>query len=90
MECSSLAGNRIRHPDDDSLVPVNTFLNPDWGIHVRNTVSHSLERLSNMNDRMAENKGNIDAAKTRELMDLPLFEEDGVIGKGSTNQQKWT
>jgi len=88
MECSSLAGNRIRHPEGDSLVSVNTFLNPDWGIHVRNTVSHSLERLSNMNDRMAENKGNIDAAKTRELMDLHLFEDDGTIGKGSTKPTK--
>lgn len=88
MECSSLAGNRIQHPDGDSMVAVNTFLNPDWGIHVRNTLSHSLERLSNMEDRLAENKGNIDVKKTCELMDLPLFEEDGTLGKGCTKPTK--
>ncbi|UTB32466.1 MAG: C45 family autoproteolytic acyltransferase/hydrolase [Methanobacterium sp. ERen5] len=88
MECSSLAGNRIRYPEGDSLVSVNTFLNPDWGIHIRNTVSHSLERLSNMNDRLAENRGKIDAEKTRELMDIPLFEEDGTIGRGCTKPTK--
>ncbi len=88
MECSSLAGSRIRYPEGDSMVSVNTFLNPDWGIHVRNTVSHSLERLSNMKDRISENRGKIDAEKTRELMDIPLFNDDGTIGKGSTKPTK--
>lgn len=88
MECSSLAGNRLRLPDDDSLVSVNTFLNHDWGIHIRNTVSHSLERLYNMEDRMVENKGKIDADKMRELLDLPLFEDDGTLGKGCTKPTK--
>ena len=41
-----------------------------------------------MNDRMAENKGKIDAEKTRELMDLPLFNDDGTIGRGSTKPIK--
>lgn len=89
MECSSLAGNRLLIPEGESFVSVNSFLNPDWGIHKRNTVTHSLERLSNMTDRLDENKGNIDTAKTRELMDLPLFEADGTtIGKGCTKPTK--
>lgn len=88
MECSSLGGNRLRLSDGDSLVAVNSFLNPDWGIHRRDTVSHSLERLANMTDRLAENKGNIDVEKTRELMDLPLFEADGKLGKGCTKPTK--
>ena len=81
MECSSLAGNRVRLPEEDFLVGVNTFLNPDWGMHKRETVSNSLRRLANMTARIAENKGEIDAAKTRELMDLRLFNEDGSFAE---------
>lgn len=88
MECSSLGGNRIRLPEGDSLVSVNSFLNPDWGIHRRDTISHSLERLSNMTDRLSENNGNIDTTKTCELMDLPLFEDDNTLGKGCTKPTK--
>lgn len=88
MECSSLGGNRLRLSNGDSLVAVNSFLNQDWGIHRRDTVSHSLERLANMTDRLAENKGNIDVNKTCELMDLPLFEADGTLGKGCTKPTK--
>lgn len=88
MECSSLGGNRVRLSDNNSMVAVNSFLNPDWGIHRRDTLSHSLERLSNMTRRLDENKGSIDVKKTCELMDLPLFEADGTIGKGCTKPTK--
>ncbi len=88
MECSSLGGNRVRFSDSNSMVAVNSFLNPDWGIHMRDTLSHSLERLANMTRRLDENKGSIDAGKTRELMDLPLFEADGTPGKGCTKPTK--
>ncbi len=90
MECSSLAGSRVRLPDEDSLAVVNTFLNPDWGIHQRETVSNSLRRFANMDARLAENKGKIDAEKTRQLMDLRLFNEDGSFAEkgGSTKPTK--
>ena len=77
MECSSLGGNRLRKPDGESLVVVNTFLNPDWGLGKRETVSNSLRRLANMTARLAENEGSVDAEVTRDLMDLTLFDADG-------------
>ncbi len=79
MECACWGDHRIRQPDDDSIVVVNTFLNPDWGIHKHDTVSHSLERFNNMTAQLAENKGNIDAQKVRDLMDIRLFNEDGTF-----------
>jgi hypothetical protein len=81
MECACWGDHRVRRPDSDTLVVVNTFLNPDWGIHKRDTVSHSLERYSNMTAQLAENKGNIDAQKVRDLMDIRLFNEDGTLKK---------
>ena len=81
MECSSLGDHRVRQGNDDSMVVVNTFLNPDWGIHKRDTVSHSLERFNNMTARLEENKGNVDAQKVRDLMDMRLFNEDGTLKK---------
>ena len=86
MECSSLGGNRLRSPDGESLVVVNTFLEPGWGLGPRETVSNSLRRLSNMNDRQAEHVGGVDAQVTRDLMDLRLFDEDGSFADpgGST------
>ena len=77
MECSSLGGNRLRTPDGESLVVVNTFLDPDWGLGPRDTVSNSLRRLANMTARLAENEGSVDAQVTRDLMDLTLFDADG-------------
>ena len=77
MELSSLGGNRLRKPEGESLVVVNTFLNPDWGLGKRETVSNSLRRLANMSARLSENKGVIDAQVTRDLMDLTLFDADG-------------
>ncbi len=81
MECASWGDSRVRRPDGDTMVIVNSFLNPDWGIHKRDTVSHSLERFSNMTDRLAENQGNIDARKIRDLMDIPIFNKDGTLMK---------
>lgn len=87
MECSSLGGNRLRMPDGESLVVVNTFLNPDWGLGQRETVSNSLRRLSNMNERLAENAGSVDAQVTRDLMDLTLFDKDGsFLEKGGATK----
>ena len=77
MECSSLGGSRFRQSDGESYVVVNTFLDPDWGLGPRETVSNSLRRFSNMTDRLAENKGKVDAEVTRNLMDLTLFDQDG-------------
>lgn len=81
MECSSLGGNRLRLGDGESLTVVNTFLAPDWGLGKRETVSNSLRRLANMNARLAENKGKVDAGVTRKLMDLRLFNEDGSFAE---------
>ena len=79
MERSSLAGNRFRRPEGESHVVVNSFLDPDWGIGLRDTVSNSLRRFDNMTARLAENEGRINAEVTRDLMDLPLFDADGKI-----------
>ncbi|PWJ38530.1 C45 family autoproteolytic acyltransferase/hydolase [Sediminitomix flava] len=78
VESSSLNGNRVRKPaqNNDALVVVNSFMEESWGLGKRETVSNSLRRFSNMTDRLAENKGNIDAQKTKDLMDLRLFNED--------------
>ena len=81
MECASWGDHRVRRSDGDTMVVVNSFLNPDWGIHKRNTVSHSLERFDNMTAQLAENKGDIDAQKVRDLMDIRLFNEDGTLKK---------
>ncbi len=81
MECASWGDHRVRRSDGDILVVVNSFLNPDWGIHKRDTVSHSLERYNNMTDRLEENHGDIDAKKVRDLMDIRLFNEDGSFKK---------
>jgi hypothetical protein len=81
MECSSLGGNRLRLPEGDSMVVVNTFLVPDWGMGARETVSNSLRRLSNMTARLAENAGKTDAEVIRKLMDLRIFNEDGSFAE---------
>ncbi|PWJ38531.1 C45 family autoproteolytic acyltransferase/hydolase [Sediminitomix flava] len=88
VETSSLNGSRVRKPsnNDDALVVVNTFMEESWGLGKRETVSNSLRRFSNMTDRLAENKGNIDAQMTKDLMDLRLFNEDNSFKQngGST------
>ena len=81
MECSSMAGNRLRQPEGDSMVVVNTFLNPDWGLGQRETVSNSLRRRANMAARLAEKEGKVDAETVRRIMDLRMFNEDGTFAE---------
>ena len=81
MECACWGDSRVRRPDGDTMVVVNSFLNPDWGIHKRDTVSHSLERYNNMTNRIEENHGKIYAGKIRDLMDIPIFNKDGSFRK---------
>ena len=90
MEGSSLAGNRFRRPEGESLVVVNSFLEPDWGIGRRDTVSNSLRRFDNMTASLAENEGRINAEVTRDLMDLTLFDADGkfMVNGGCTKPTK--
>ncbi|ANQ52587.1 hypothetical protein MY04_5255 [Flammeovirga sp. MY04] len=79
VEGSSLGGNRIRRAKDDTLVVANSFFNDDWGLGLRETVSNSMRRFSNMTDRLGENRGHVDAQMTRDLMDIRLFNEDGTF-----------
>ena len=80
---------RRRFPEDTTLVAVNSFLNPDWGMHTRDTISNSLKRFQNITDRAAEAHGHIDAEKTKEIFDLPLFNEDGTFkDKGGATKPK--
>ena len=90
VECSSLAGNRLRPAEGESYVVVNSFLDDSWGLGKRETVSNSLRRFRNMTDRLAENVGKVDAQVTRDLMDLSLFNEDGSFAEngGSTKPTK--
>lgn len=81
VECSSLAGNRLRPADGESYVTVNTFLGESWGLGKRETVSNSLRRFSNMSDRLSEHVGEVDSQVTRDLMDLRLFNENGSFAQ---------
>lgn len=81
MECSSLAGNRVRLPEGDSMTVVNSFLGADWGMGARETVSNSLRRYANMHARLAESAGKVNAEMVRDLMDLRLFNEDGTFAE---------
>jgi len=90
MECSSLGGNRLREPEDDSMAVVNSFLEADWGLGKRETVSNSLRRYANMADRLADNRGKVNAEVVRNIMDLRLFNPDGTFAKngGATKPTK--
>ena len=81
MECSSLAGNRVRMPEGDSMAVANTFFCSDWGLGQRETVSNSIRRFENMTARLSENAGKIDAGIVRNLMDLRIFNEDGSFAE---------
>ena len=78
---TALYDTRKRSPEGNTFVTVNSFLNPDWGIHVRDTMSNSLTRYKNISARAKESLGKIDAAKMREIFDIPLFNEDGTFKK---------
>jgi hypothetical protein len=70
-----------RNSEGDTLAVVNSFLNPDWGLHVRDTVSNSLTRLGNLRARAKEAHGSIDAGKAMDIFDLNLFNADGTFKK---------
>lgn len=78
---STLFDNRRRNAEGSNLAVVNSFLNPDWGFYTRDTVSNSLTRYKNLMARAAEAHGQIDADKTMDIFDLPLFNEDGTFKK---------
>jgi hypothetical protein len=78
---TTLFDNRRRNPEGSNLAVVNSFLNPDWGFYTRDTVSNSLTRYKNLMARAAEARGQIDADKTMDIFDLPLFNEDGTFKK---------
>ena len=87
---TTLYDSRKRLPDGDILTVVNTHMDPDWGIQVRDTISNSLTRYKNIMARADEAKGKIDAAKMREIFDIPLFNEDGTFKEngGATKPTK--
>ncbi|MBY5993156.1 C45 family autoproteolytic acyltransferase/hydolase [Ferrimonas balearica] len=76
---NTIQENRLRTADKeaDSFITVNTFLNPDWGLGQRETMSFSLKRLDNLAARHQERSGTIDAQGMREIFDLPLYNADG-------------
>jgi len=76
---NTLYDNRKRRSEGDTLVTVNSFMNPDWGIQVRDTVSNSLTRFKNLTARSGEAHGKIDAGKLRDIYDIRLFNEDGTF-----------
>ena len=74
---NTLYDHRRRLPDGDHLTVVNTFMNPDWGLEIRDTASNSLTRFKNIEARAIEAHGTIDAEKIRQIFELTLFNEDG-------------
>jgi len=83
--------NRRRNPDGDTMAIVNTYMLEDWGIHKRETLSHSLKRFDNLNARLAESHGKIDANKAMDIFDNHLFNDDGTFKKngGATKPKKF-
>jgi hypothetical protein len=71
--------NRRRNPEGDTLTVVNTYMNADWGIHKRETLSNSLKRFDNLNARLAESHGKIDANKAMDIFDILMFNDDGTF-----------
>ncbi len=87
---NTLYDHRRRLPDGDYLTVVNTFLNPDWGLHIRDTISNSLTRFKNVEARASEAHGTLDAEKMRQIFELTLFNEDGSFREngGPTKPKK--
>ena len=81
VERSSLGGNRYRTEIGDSITVVNTFLSPDWGIGVRETLSNSLKRYKNIKYHLDKNKGKINDQVLRNIFDLTLFNQDGTFNE---------
>jgi hypothetical protein len=89
-ECPT-SDSRRRNADGDTMAIVNSYMNPDWGIHKRETLSHSLRRFDNLTDRLAESHGKIDANKAMEIFDNNLFNDDGTFKEngGATKPKKF-
>ncbi|MCL1065820.1 C45 family autoproteolytic acyltransferase/hydrolase [Shewanella olleyana] len=88
---NTIQENRKRVPEEgaQSFITVNTFLNPDWGLGRRETLSLSLRRLENLTDRHNEVTAKIDAAKMRDIFDMRLYNEDGTLKeKGGVTKPK--
>ena len=87
---TTLYDSRRRLPDGDYLTVVNTFLNEDWGLHIRDTISNSLTRFKNVEARAAEAHGALDVEKMRQIFELTLFNEDGSFREngGPTKPKK--
>jgi len=90
FECPT-SDSRRRNADGDTMAIVNSYMNPDWGIHKRETVSNSLRRFDNLNARLAESHGRIDANKAMEIFDNHLFNDDGTFKEngGCTKPKKF-
>lgn len=76
FECPNFDSRR-RNAEGNVLAVVNTYMIPDWGIHLRETESNSLRRYANLNARAAEAK--IDPARAMEIFDSTLFNKDGTF-----------
>lgn len=76
---NTIQENRKRVSDKgaSSFATVNTFLNPDWGLGKRETLSFSLKRFDNLNARHDDQAGRINTQTMRDIFDLPLYEADG-------------
>ena len=88
---NTIQENRKRVPEENaqSFVTVNTFLNPDWGLGKRETLSKSLRRLENLTNLHSDYAGRIDAGKMRTIFDIPLYNEDGTLKeKGGVTKPK--
>lgn len=76
---TSPAASLRRDAENDLLAVVNSFLDPDWGLHVRDTASNSLTRYRNLHERATEARGTIDIGKMMDIFDLNLFNPDGTF-----------
>jgi hypothetical protein len=87
---TTLYDSRRRLPDGDALAVVNTFMIPDWGLYKRDTISNSLTRFKNVEERASEANGSLDAEKMRQIFELTLFNEDGSFREngGPTKPKK--
>jgi hypothetical protein len=66
------------------IAAVNQFYDPSWGITALPSPSgwFSETRGENILQLAKINKGNIDNNKIKEILNIPLFDKDGVHGRG--------
>ena len=87
-----LGRDAIRHPSRVRR-EIGFVLSEERSFYWRLTALQNLSffaTLANMNARLAENQGKVDAGVTRKLMDLRLFNEDGSFAEngGATKPTK--